>query len=77
METIEFKNRINKLGFKVVETNSNYNIDGGYGVVALVSRFNQFEMQTTFREFTDLGYDQKEEILNILFEYSSTPIKDR
>lgn len=37
MKTIEFKNRINKLGFKVVETNSNYNIDGGYGVVALVS----------------------------------------
>ena len=77
METIVFKNRINKLGFKVVETNSNYNIDGGYGVVALVSRFNQFEMRTTFREFTDLGYDQKKEILGILYEYSSTPVKDR
>lgn len=77
METVEFENRIKKLGFDVVETISNYNIEGFYGIIALVSRFNQFEMRTTFREFTDLGYDQKEELLDIIYEYSSTPIKDR
>ncbi|TDM49981.1 hypothetical protein ETI06_05770 [Macrococcoides goetzii] len=77
MKTTEFKNRIKNLGFKVVETNSCFNIEGRYGIVALVSRFNQFEMRTTFREFTDLGYDINKEILDVLYEYSSTPIKNR
>lgn len=77
MKTTEFKNRINSLGFKVVETNSCFNIESSYGIIALVSKFNQFEMRTTFREFTDLGRDHKKEILDILYEYSSTPIKSR
>lgn len=81
MKTKEFIDGIKGINFKVKEERNYFEITDGsnniYNVVAFVSKVETFKINTLYLAFEDLTSNDKKLLLDLLLEYSGTPIEER
>lgn len=78
MKTKEFCEKVEKLGFRTMHVNAYIYIENRMvDTCAMVNEYNCYEVNTDTGDFYDLKKETKEELFNLLVEYSSTPIEER
>lgn len=78
MKTKEFIEKVEELGFRTTHVNEYIYIENRMvDTCAIVDRYCRYGFNTNFDDFYDLKKETKEELFNLLVEYSSTPQKER
>lgn len=73
MKTKEFIKRVEKLGYKIIETSLYIFVDKKGAALAMISKEEQYKIET----FNILGEACADELFSICFEYARTPIDER
>lgn len=73
MKTKEFIKRVEKLGYKIIETSLYIFVDKNGAALAMISKEEQYKIET----FNILGEACADELFSICFEYARTPIDER
>lgn len=73
METKEFIKRVEKLGYKIIETSLYIFVDKNGAALAMISKEQQYKIET----FNILSEACGDELFSICYEYARTPIDKR
>lgn len=73
----EFKEQVMALGYSVEHTIGAYNIIKDGSTCAVVSRSTMFSVDTYTTTMSNNNYEDSLSLMALLFEFSTTPIKDR
>lgn len=83
MKVEEFKEAIDSIGFyncvnlKVGEDEIDYSIEIGPRTFATISKSITYLIDTGYAGFKDLNENLRRDLLDVIYEFTKTPIKDR
>ncbi|WAO22069.2 hypothetical protein [Paenilisteria newyorkensis] len=80
MKTVEFKQKVEELGYKIMTINideTQFRIYNNDVLIVVVNKNKFMGFDTAFEEFGEVGEHRQLELGSLIFEYAATPLDER